>query len=318
MVSFGPPTSPHSTVLGHPEDINGIFVYPYPTGPQSSYLVPSLSVEITVDGPLGQRVLHTLTWSPRAVVLAPGSSPAIPSSWRQVTFAGLRFSVPANWPITRTQVTPGLGAICETLGVAFAGATVTLSTDVRPMLLPPCPYIPPTPQQLENGVQVDSGLRTEPMVTLSFSDHCLVLHGLTACPASSPAYSILVVRVNVPGRDKPVFVSIGLAGNGKVARTILDSLRPASRSRTTPKPTGIVTWVAEDCEAAQVQILHVKVKVSLYSGSKRVASETVVWGTKYRFSVSPGTYRLTGWWGSKRVTVQAGHIVIVSFWNPCI
>ena len=81
-VRFGPPTSPHSTVLGHPEVINGIFVYPYPTGPQSSYLVPSLGVEITVDGPLGQRVLHTLTWSPRSVVLAPGSSPAIPSSWQ--------------------------------------------------------------------------------------------------------------------------------------------------------------------------------------------------------------------------------------------
>ena len=118
-VRFGPPTSPLSTVLGHPEVINGISVYPYPTGPQSSYLVPSLSVEITVDGPLGQRVLHTLTWSPRSVVLAPGSSPAIPSSWQQVTFAGLRFSAPANWPVNRTQVTPGLGAICGEQGVAF-------------------------------------------------------------------------------------------------------------------------------------------------------------------------------------------------------
>jgi len=83
----------------------------------------------------------------------------------------------------------------------------------------------PTPQQPENGVQVDSGLRTEPTVTLSLSALCLVLHGLTACPATSPAYSILVLRVNVPGRDKPVFVSIGLAGNGMVARTILYSLR---------------------------------------------------------------------------------------------
>jgi hypothetical protein len=226
-VRFGPPTSPLSTVLGHPEVINGISVYPYPTGPQSSYLVPSLGVEITVDGPLGQRVLHTLTWSPRSVVLAPGSSPAIPSSWQQVTFAGLRFSAPANWPINRTQVTPGLGAICRQQGVAFWDTIVTLSTDARPLLLPPCPRMSPTPQQPENGVQVDSGLRTEPMVTLSLSAHCLVLHGLTACPATSPAYSILVLRVNVPGRDKPVFVSIGLAGNGMVARTILYSLRAA-------------------------------------------------------------------------------------------
>jgi hypothetical protein len=92
----------------------------------------------------------------------------------------------------------------------------------------------PTPQQPENGVQVDSGLRTEPTVSLSLSAHCLVLHGLTACPATSPAYSILVVRVNVPGRDKPAFFSIGLAGNGKVARTILDSVRPASDSAVTP------------------------------------------------------------------------------------
>jgi hypothetical protein len=226
-VRFGPPTSPHSTVLGHPEVINGIFVYPYPTGPQSSYLVPSLSVEITVDGPLGQRVLHTLTWSPRSVVLAPRSSPVVPSSWRSMSFAGVRFSVPANWPVNRTQVTPGLGAICREQGVAFAGTTVTLSTDRHRLLAVFCPRMSPTPQQSENGVQVDSGLRTEPTVTLSLSAHCLVIHGLTACPATSPAYSILVLRVNVPGRDKPVFVSIGLAGNGMTARTILYSLRAA-------------------------------------------------------------------------------------------
>ena len=226
-VRFGPPTSPHSTVLGHPEVINGIFAYLYPTGSPRSYLVPSLGVEITVDGPLGQRVLHTLTWSPRSVVLAPGSLPAIPSSWRYVSFAGLRFSVPANWPITRTQVTPGLGAMCQRQGVAFSGTTVTLSTDRHPLLVVLCPLFPSTPQPPENGVQVDSGLRTEPTVTLSLSAHCLDLHGLTACPATSPTYSILVLRVNVPGRDKPVFVSIGLVGNGMVARTILDSLRAA-------------------------------------------------------------------------------------------
>ena len=51
-------------------------------------------------------------------------------------------------------------------------------------------------------------------MTLSLSAHCFVVHGLTSCPATSPAYSILVVRVNLPGRDKPVFISIGLAGNG--------------------------------------------------------------------------------------------------------
>jgi len=219
------------TAYGQRQVINGIVVYELysfsPTANGGTYLVPSLGVEIEAEGPLAKRVVDTLSRSPRVVALASGPAPAIPASWLQVSFAGLRFSVPANWPINRTSVTPGLGDICETLGVAFLSTTVTLSTDVRPLLLPPCPYIPPTPQQPENGVQVDSGLRTEPMVTLSLSAHCLVLHGLTSCPATSPAFSILVLRVNVPGRDKPVFFSIGLAGNGMVARVILDSLRAA-------------------------------------------------------------------------------------------
>ena len=65
------------------------------------------------------------------------------------------------------------------------------------------------------------------MVTLSFSNHCLSLHGLTACPATSPAYSILVLKVTVPGRSKHVYVSIRLAGNGLIARTILYGLKEA-------------------------------------------------------------------------------------------
>ncbi len=226
------------SAYGQRQVINGIVVYalysfaPTPNG--GSYLVPSLGVEIEAEGPLAKRVVGTLTHSPRSVALASGSSPAVPSSWRYVSFAGLRFSVPANWPINQTQVTPGLGAICRQQGVAFAGTTVTLSTDRHPLLAVFCPRMSPTPQQPENGVQVDSGLRTEPTVTLSFSAHCLDLNGLTACPATSPAYSILVLGVTVPGRKKPDFVSIGLAGNGIVARTILYSLRAASDSAVTP------------------------------------------------------------------------------------
>jgi len=35
------------------------------------------------------------------------------------------------------------------------------------------------------------------------------------------------VIVVVPGRSRPTLVKIGLAGNGKVARAILDSVRAA-------------------------------------------------------------------------------------------
>ncbi len=111
--------------------------------------------------------------------------------------------------------------------MAFSSVAVTLSTDARPYPVLFCPYIPQTAQPPKDGVQVDSGLRNEPQVALSFLTHCLKVHGLTACPATSPAYSILVLKVTVPGRTKPVLVSIGLAGNGMVARTILYSLRAA-------------------------------------------------------------------------------------------
>jgi hypothetical protein len=218
-----------------PMRLNGLSVYlgpgmdPYLAGygleyETNDYIVPSLDIEVAGVGPLAKQVLNTLTRSPRSVVLASASSPVVPSSWQSVRFAGLRFSVPANWPTYRTQLTPGLGICGPTSGVEFVNTTVTLSTDVGPLHYP-CALPQPTVQPMENGVQVDSGLRTEPMVTLSISAHCLDLHGLTACPATSPAYSILLLRVNVPGRSKPVFVSIGLAGNGMIARTILYSLR---------------------------------------------------------------------------------------------
>jgi hypothetical protein len=312
---------------------NGIPVYelnsfaPTPNG--GTYLIPSLGVEIEVEDPLAKRVIDTLSGSPRTVALASGPAPVVPSSWRSVSFAGLRFSVPlghsqtrrgvtlaADWTVNQTSKTPGLGAICRTPGVAFPSTTVTLSTDAHPLPIYYCPVIPPTLQQPENGVQVDSELRSEPMLTISFSDRCLSLNGLTACPATSPAYSILVLKVTVPGRKNPIYVSIGLAGNGMIARTILYSLRAASR--TTAKPTGVVTGVAYACSGLPPVVTgRQKVKVSLYSGSRRLVSETIRSGAKYRFSVTPGAYRLVGWWRSKAVTVRAGDVATVNILNLC-
>jgi hypothetical protein len=201
----------------------------------NDYIVPSLGIEVAGVGPLAKRILNTLSRSPRTVVLATGPVPPVPSSWRSVTFAGLHFSVPADWPINRTQVTPNLGgSVCQAQGAAFFSTVVTLSTDTLPLIIATCLYSPPTLQSPPNAVQVDSGSRwaSSAPVSLSkppvsFSKHCLDLNGLTACPASSPAYSILVLKLTVPGRSKPVFVSIGLAGNGMVARTILYSIRAA-------------------------------------------------------------------------------------------
>jgi hypothetical protein len=189
------------------------------------YYSPLLGAVVAASGPLAPGVLDTLTPSPRLLALASGSAPKAPVSWHSLTFAGLRFLAPASWRVERTQTTPVLGNICTTPGVAFWETAVVLSTDARRILVPACPLERPFPQQPVDGVQVDSGLKTEPMITLTISKHCLSLHGLTACPATSPAYSILVLKVTVPGRSKPIYVSIGLAGSGMVARTILYSLR---------------------------------------------------------------------------------------------
>ena len=83
-------------------------------------------------------------------------------------------------------------------------------------------------------------------------------------------------------------------------------------------PTGVVTGVAYACQGLALppgDVLHVK--VGLYSGPSLVASETVRSGAKYRFSVTPGSYRVTGWWGSKGVLVRAGNTTFTNLQNGC-
>jgi hypothetical protein len=206
---------------------NGLRLYVASVDGIFGYYSPLLGVVAAASGPLAQQVLDSLTASPRVLALASGPAPKAPVTWHSVTFAGLRFLAPASWRVERAHTTPGLGNICGMPGVAFWQTAVVLSTDARRMIVPACPLERPFPQPPLNSVQVDSGLQTEPMLTLSFSTYCLSLHGLRTCPAISPAYSILVLKVTVPGRAKPVYVSIGLAGNGMVARTILYSLRVA-------------------------------------------------------------------------------------------
>ncbi|MGO8877341.1 MAG: hypothetical protein ACLQNG_16445 [Acidimicrobiales bacterium] len=187
--------------------------------PIYTYLVPSLGVQITVSGSLGSRVLDTLTRSPRDIALAAGPAPPVPSSWHPVTFAGVRFSVPADWSIQRTQT----WNICGPLPVAL-WKEVVLDTD-RVFLRLPCAFSQFAVMPAD-GVRVDSG-RQGPTGPFSPGGTCLHSDGLTACPSSTPDYSILVLKVTMPGRATRVNVSIGLAGSGMVARTILYSLRAA-------------------------------------------------------------------------------------------
>ena len=232
------------SAYGQRQVINGIAVYELysfaPTPAGGTYLVPSLGVEIEAEGPWRQRVMDTLTRSPRAVALASGPGPAVQSGWHTLTFNGLSFAVPAWWLVTRTVLNYGVDTPCASSpGVSLfnggvGGGEVVLSTDIG-LAAFPCAIgsgTPGPPVYPGDGVEVDAGsntlseLATEGL-RLAFTKHCLYLHGLTACRATSPVYSILVLWVNVPGHKNPVFVSIGLAWNGMTARTILYSLRAA-------------------------------------------------------------------------------------------
>ena len=209
-----------------PSVLNGVPVYKImfsgampprkPTGVE--YYAPSLGVVVEASGPMAEKVTATLTRSPRAVALAPGTAAVVPSSWRSVTFEHIRFSVPRNWvitgPYTWTQCGPGL--------VALYGG-VLLDTDQR--FWPKACPVRQAPEEPRNGLIVEGSNPLSSEGSFSTGSSCLRLHGLTACPATSPAYSILALKVTVPGRSKPVYVSIGLAGNGMVARTILYSFR---------------------------------------------------------------------------------------------
>jgi hypothetical protein len=191
------------------------------------YESPALGSEIIGGGPLANRIFRTLTRSPRTVALTPGSAPPVPRSWKSVTFDGLRFDVPRSWLVAQTAETfEDVGRSCAMPGVSFTNTEVVLSTDERAFPVGVgCPNYFQMPQQPNDGVEVDGGSDIQFPFRLLFSNHCLDLHGLTACPATTPAYSILFLRVTAAGHKTPVLVSIGLAGNGMVARTILYSLR---------------------------------------------------------------------------------------------
>jgi len=97
------------------------------------------------------------------------------------------------------------------------------------------------------------------------------------------------------------------------------STAPTTTTTTsTTKATGVVTGVAYACSGLPPVITgRQKVKVSLYSGSRPVASETIRSAARYRFSVTPGAYQVKGWWGSRAVIVRTGHVATVNIVDYC-
>jgi hypothetical protein len=228
--------------------INGLTVVripgneaPYHAPTATDYRVPALGIAIVSAGPDAARVVGTLTRSPAAVVLARGPAPAVPKSWKWVTAGDLRFAVPGRWDTGTTNV---LGPACDTTKVVVGSGVVVLDSDQVSGALMRCAALNRKqfpPQEPANGVVVD----LHPMAAGMWPPSgrvgsCLHLGGTTACvydrtpsaddrvaevTARMAELDILFVAVTVPGHAGYEMLEIGLAGNGKVARTILRSLR---------------------------------------------------------------------------------------------
>ncbi len=91
------------------------------------------------------------------------------------------------------------------------------------------------------------------------------------------------------------------------------------------KPTGVVTGFADACVGLGLaESTLPRVTVLLYAGPTVVASTTIKSGAKYRFSVTPGSYKVTAQqatpsfqYRTKAVVVGAGHSVIANFPDYC-
>jgi hypothetical protein len=204
--------------------VNGIRVFVAASSPTfTAYEVPALGVEISATGSLATAVLATMTYSPRAVVLADGPVSSVPSTWKWVSFAGVRFATPNTW---EQRTTPDYGPGCEPRGT-YLPSGITLSTDERLVVLF-CPAVGLLPASVPvGGVEVDALASKVLPTPTGPSTHCMHIHGLIACPYSTPASNVLYIRVSGPHLPHPVMFEIGLAANGAVARTLLGSLQAA-------------------------------------------------------------------------------------------
>jgi len=226
-VHIGPTSGPLETAPISRKTVNGIAVLEIShDSVGTSYVVPALGVSLQLIGAAAQRVLVTLTYSPRAVVLSGSPAPTVPSSWHLFSFAGLGFAAPSSWP---RDVGSSYARGCAPGPVGFSEEIVSLSTDTR-LLLPSaagCVYVVP-PLKATDGVSVNAIAARVVPAPSQLATHCLDIHGLAVCPYADPAFGILYLRVSGPQLPRAVMVEIGLAGSGSTARTILGSLRPAT------------------------------------------------------------------------------------------
>ncbi len=194
--------------------IRGIPVYAPGVAPV--YAVPALHVTIDLTGPVPPEVLSSLTYSPRAVVLARGPRSPVSSSWRWVRFEGLRFAVPPTWSVDRVGSPPGC------VFPPDAPNRVTLATG------PPsgidCPPRLPDLRSAQPVAAMEIVNQASPVGSSLRQPACpgqRQAGGLRVCIDSSATGSTLDATLSTA--RSTVTVLLGLWGSGVQARTILGS-----------------------------------------------------------------------------------------------
>lgn len=203
-----------------PKLVNGLPVLLGPRhGASVTYYVPSLRQEVIASGLLAGQVVSTLTRSPLTVVLAGGARPFVPDNWRRLTFAGITFFVPNNWPVQRQ------GWPWCSFGTGGHEVWLMDFNSRKDLAAPNCPgpFLTAVASAGSDGVTVATG-RYAPHPG-SAMKLCLHPHDLTAC-VTRMSSTELDLEIDRPGRSN-AYVNIGIAGNGITARTILYSLASA-------------------------------------------------------------------------------------------
>ena len=197
-----------------PLTVNGFEVdrglYPEPA---VNYYVPDLGVALKLVGPESQSILDTISYSPLHQVLAPGPSPAVPASWRRVTYGGVTFDVPPTWPVVHLDTpTPS----CD--GQTFHYAEVALGAGVSAPTCPP-PLDGPIPTDgIWAYVPSPVGIGPGPAQTL-------LVNGRRIGVRPDSADDTVELAIAVPEQSVPTDLILGLGPDSAVARTIMYSVR---------------------------------------------------------------------------------------------
>ncbi len=220
------------------EQINGIAVDgPKVVGRWQELSLPKLGFVIYTEGPRALAVLHTLTYSARAGLTKLAPAPAVPADWGWLIGDGLQFAVPSNWPVdhwarrlpqadsdgplwllpnTVLFYSGGQASMAGASEVSEGGTALGLAAD----LFDQEGVVLSSPPLSFYGTEYITGPVPVP---------CASIHALKIClsPGDNTLYGPALYTIRRPGSHKVVTLTVGLAGDGLVARTIIGSFRPA-------------------------------------------------------------------------------------------